>query len=188
MDPLNHMANAAHAPQAQHAQQPQLQGIHLPEPIHDYPIALGWWLVYALILLALVWAIVSLVKYIKVRKNKKQAISALNTAASASEILTITKWAMMQYFPRQQVASLAGESLKAFMSQQLPAKKQSQFEQLMQGNLTLVYQKNDDKQSIEALKQASLYWLSHALPVKAKPVKKAKSQPVKTVKPAEVKL
>jgi hypothetical protein len=144
----------------------QLKTIHLPESIHNYPIAPGWWFVAAIILAITIWLIVFFKKRRLINKAKKAAIEKINQQdQTANEIIATLKWTALQYFPRQQVAALFGDDLQNFLTQTLAEKHKAEFTELTQQAFTIQYQKQAATNT-ESLKQAALLWLAHALPLK----------------------
>ena len=142
----------------------QLSDIHLPAQINSYPIAVGWIALYILCIAVIVFCCVYGYQHIKRRRDQKKAMVNLKSANSATDVMLTLKWAALAYFPRHQVASLAGESLKSFLIKQLPVKKQTTFSSR---NLTLfdmMYQQSLSNEQLDELKALCLYWLKHALP------------------------
>jgi len=148
----------------------QLKDIHLPQEIHNYPIAYGWWIIATMIILVVVFAIRKLVKKHQFSKAKQQAITAINhQPLSSDEIIATLKWAALQYFPRQQVAHLYGHSLQQLLVSYLPEKQQKKFTQLIQASLENQYQAIDNtEENYNNLKTAALLWLKTALPINDK--------------------
>ncbi len=145
----------------------QLKDIHLPEQIHNYPIAPGWWILTVAVLFLLTWSIVKFKKQKQLNKAKKQAIEHVNNCNNSNdEIMATLKWASLQYFPREQVANLYGEQLQGFLNQYLPKKHQQQFIDSSQQAFDTQYQKLEKDKNDDSLKQAALLWLKHALPPK----------------------
>ena len=145
-----------------------LKDIHVPEPITNFPIAYGWWILAALILLAFVLAIVEFKKTAKRNQVKKQALTQLknNVDISNSELISLLKWAAMHYFSRVELAKLYGESLQQFLVNQLPEKYQSKFTELSDEAFKNQYQANFHHQVDTSFQQAVLLWLNKALPPK----------------------
>ena len=142
----------------------QLNDIHLPENIHSYPIAPGWWLLAALILTLTIYGAIKLRQYIAKRKCQKNALKQLSTNADVGTIVTLLKWAALQYFPRQTVANLTGEHFKSFLTSTLPAKYQADFSKLSADYFTSAYQHQSSSKASAEFHQAAKLWLNHALP------------------------
>lgn len=142
----------------------QLKDIHLPEQVHNYPVSLGWWLLAVILLLIIITSIVKLRRYTKRNKAKKQALKQLTTAMEPQAIVMLMKWAILQYFPREQVAELSGNKFKAFLIEQLPTNHQQEFDQRLADSLSLVYQSNSHVIDTENFQYAAKLWLNQALP------------------------
>lgn len=144
----------------------QLKDIHLPEQIHNYPIAPGWWLLALLVLMLVIFSIRKIKKYRTVRKAKKMAVMQLkNNSLTNSELIALIKWAALQYFPRIDVASLYGAKLQDFMLKSLPEKHKDKFNALADSSFDSLYTKND-VDSNENFQQATLLWIVNSLPAK----------------------
>jgi hypothetical protein len=143
----------------------QLKTIHLPEQINNYPLAYGWWIL--LFTLCLV-CVLALKKYLKYRSNcqvKRQAMKSLKEMdLDVEQLISLLKWAALHYFPRQQIASLSGEKLLAFLTSSLPTKQQEVFTRLFQPTLVKRYQRDEQHQSTDDLSTAVMLWLENALP------------------------
>jgi len=144
----------------------QLKDIHLPEQIHNYPVAFGWWILLACLLVCIAFLIIKWQKRRKLCHSQKLALARLDKTQSSDEIITLMKWAAFQYFPRNEVASLHGEQLESFFIQKLSVKRQDKFKSLCEQQFTNKYQRIENS-SIESFKQAAHFWLSHAIPPKA---------------------
>ena len=157
------------APQAMPQQMPanagiELNDIHLPAQINDFPIALGWWLLAAIIIGVIILAAVKYRAYIKLRISQKQAISQLQNSPNIDHTIKVLKWAAIQYFPRNQIAHLYGEQFQSFLSNQLTGNQQLSFNELSSPAFENLYQNESPKGIAEQLNQASLLWLKNALP------------------------
>ena len=144
----------------------QLSDIHLPDNVHNYPIAPGWWLLAVIVLAILVYGIIKLRQYFKARKIQKQALKQLSAASETSVIVALLKWAALQYFPRAHVAHLTGDKFKDFLSESLPAKHQESFSTLSGDHFNSTYQSNANEQNVDDLSAAAKLWLNQALPPK----------------------
>lgn len=144
----------------------QLKDIHLPEPVHNYPLAFGWWLLLAGLLITIVILVIQWQKRRRLSKAKKSALSQLKSVNNADQIVTLLKWAAFQYFPRQEIASLHGKQLLSFLSNKLTDIHQEKFQMLCAEQLNNKYQANESAELSTTLKQAAQLWLSQALPPK----------------------
>lgn len=144
----------------------QLKDIHLPEPVHNYPIALGWWLLLASLLITIIVLAVKWQKRRRLSKAKQLALRQLKNTDNADQIVTLIKWAAFQYFPRQEIASLHGKQLIDFLQEKLNHKHREKFQTLCAEQLNSKYQPTENVESNSTLKQAAQLWLSQALPPK----------------------
>jgi len=105
-----------------------LRDIHLPDPVSWWPLAIGWWLVLALLILTpiMVWAIR---KFMARRQLRKQALAELirieasfgqhqNSQQLVSEISILLHRICISRFPRLEVAGLNGEAWTRFLNAQ----------------------------------------------------------------------
>lgn len=151
----------------------ELKDIHVPEQISNYPIAYGWWLLAALLILITVFSIIKIRKTAKRNQVKKQALVQLknNPKMTISDTIALLKWAAMHYFSRAELAKLFGDSLQKFLILQLPINYQKNFTDLSEQAFLNQYQAHDsangDVQADESIYQAATLWLTHALPPKA---------------------
>ena len=144
----------------------QLSDIHLPDNVHNYPIAPGWWLLAVIVLAILVYGIIKLRQYFKARKVQKQALKQLSAASETSVIVALLKWAALQYFPRAHVAHLTGDKFKGFLIESLPAKHQESFSTLSGDHFNSTYQSNANEHNVDDFSAAAKLWLNQALPPK----------------------
>jgi len=157
----------------------QLSDIHLPTPVHQYPIALGWWLLAALIISALIWSILKFRHYKKSHKTKIIALKQLqqNPEMCAEDVLLLLKWAALAYFPRKDCAHLYGKSFQQFLMRTLPEKiKEKQrldFKEQLQkctNSFENIYHKNSEHFVDSNVNKLANTWIRLALPVKNKSI------------------
>jgi len=150
----------------------ELKDIHLPEQITNYPIAYGWWLLATIVIMTTLFFLYKARQKAKLKKNQQLALKQLKNAPhmSTNDILSLLKWAAMQYFSRVQLAKLYGEQFQQFLIQKLSEKHQQKFTQLSKQAFVEQYHKanNNDALNIinKDLHQAAILWLTHALPPK----------------------
>lgn len=169
----------------------QLKDIHLPEQIHNYPIAPGWWILLFIITTTIIYFFVKWLKAYRFAKAKRQAIKLLAEIDDAEEnqnndIMNLLKWAALQYFPRVQVAPLFGQQLQHFLTESLPEKFQTNFAELSQSAFEHRYQIDELTIEDQSFKKAALLWLNHALPpIDKKPEQRVSSEVNDTKNTAE---
>ena len=146
----------------------QLQDITTPEPISQFPMAIGWWLLLALIILSVFTFIVKMNQYNTLRKIQKNAIKQINQQSpTLSETVRILKMAAMAYFPRNEIAALSGMQLADYLIGKLPEKAKTSFITKTSNAWQQLYQKNGGTQINSDFNQAALLWLKTALPPKS---------------------
>lgn len=144
----------------------QLKDIHIPEAIHNYPLAYGWWILFTIIIISLIITTRLVLRSRKRTKAQRIAIKSLTQPIESNdEIITTLKWAAIQYFPRQEIAQYHGKQLTEFLLKHLPQKHHAKFNQLSQQGFSNRYQISENELDAD-LQQAALLWLKHALPAK----------------------
>ncbi len=108
-----------------------LRDLHLPEAVGWWPLAPGWWLIIALLLLGLGWLLLRGWRRYRLNAPRRYALRTL--AAVESEYLShqnpvrlgqqlseLLRRGMLAYAPRHEVAGLTGESWLAWLDRDLP--------------------------------------------------------------------
>jgi len=154
----------------------QLKDIHLPEQINNYPLSLGWWLLAVIFICTVLFIIIRIRRAKQLKQCQQQAIKQLKDQTPDDYITgSVLKWAAMQYFPRDDIASLYGPKFKDFLINSLPERHQESFLTMSAATFDTLYQKNsttnDLQQPSHDFQQAALLWLKHALPPKNKTLK-----------------
>jgi ABC-type transport system involved in Fe-S cluster assembly fused permease/ATPase subunit len=146
----------------------KLHDIQLPSPVHQYPIAIGWWLLLILVLLLLSWTIFKIIRLRQQRQVKRQALAQIkqNPQMSTAQLVALLKWSCLHYFPRASSANLYGESFTQFLRSVLPKQYQTQFTQLCAKHMNDIYRADADAMFEPSLCNATQLWLNHALPPK----------------------
>jgi hypothetical protein len=148
----------------------QLHDIHVPEQISNFPVAPGWWILLAALILIGLWSYKKYNKNKSLNADKKQALAILASTdgLNAKECIALLKWTAMKYFSRQQLAKLYGKGFQDFLIKQLPPKHQDKFSQLISDGFVSQYQEvNKSTSKVDADCQlATELWLNYALPVK----------------------
>lgn len=100
----------------------QLRDIHYPPPISIWPLAIGWYVVFALLVLLFLLAGYLWYRYIKRHRLKKIVLMRLEklqtmqqNADIAEELSMLLKRAALAIYPRRDVAGLFGEPWLQFL-------------------------------------------------------------------------
>ncbi len=102
-----------------------LRDIHLPDPVSWWPLAPGWWLLLALLVLAIA-AFYLFRFYQKKQAIKKQVLIEFerlcqrhdkdkNSIALIQSLSTLLRRACISFYPRSEVASLTGSAWLDFL-------------------------------------------------------------------------
>ncbi|MFD2168234.1 DUF4381 domain-containing protein [Thalassotalea euphylliae] len=145
----------------------QLNDIHLPQQIHNYPVAIGWWILLACIIALVIYITMKVKQHRQRVKIKKRILVELAKSTSQERSSELLKVALIHYFPRAQVANLHSSGLVTFMRDHIPASKAAEFETLSSDHFSSLYQKGENN-NVAAFNKALMYWVSHALPTKKK--------------------
>jgi len=108
-----------------------LRDLHLPEAIGWWPLAYGWWLVIALVLVGLGWLLMRAWRNWRFYAPRRYAIRALATVeaeyltnrhpvALGRQVSELLRRGMLAYAPRHEVAGLTGESWLKWLDIGLP--------------------------------------------------------------------
>lgn len=145
-----------------------LNDIHLPTTIGDWPFAYGYWIVIALALVALILAALYCKKryqYTAAKRAALQQLAQLEPDALYYEIAinAILKRAAMSYLPRQHIAGLEGQAWYNWLNTQtnIPQLCQLLDTRYRRSPLSLAEQLT--------LKALTKKWLLGALPLKPTP-------------------
>jgi len=105
----------------------QLKDIHLPAPASAWPLSLYWWLVIITCVLIVGLAIYTGFQYIKKTKLTRLALAELTLlqkqGCEVNELHHLLKRIVLSSYPREQVASLHGDTWLAFLDQQASTNK-----------------------------------------------------------------
>jgi len=154
----------------------QLKDIHLPEQINNYPLSLGWWLLVVMLVSVIVFITIRIKRAKQLKQCQQQAIKQLKGQTADNHVTcSVLKWAAMQYFPRDDVASLYGSKFKNFLTSSLPEKNRESFLNMCATTFDTLYTTDSTITNSQKLnddfQQAALLWLKHALPPNNKKIK-----------------
>lgn len=105
----------------------QLHDIHLPAPVGWWPLAPGWYLLTATLVMLVVLAGFLCRRYYSNGRAKREALKALalcekqyqhdaNSQLCTAEISELLKRVALAYYPRTRVAGLKGEAWITFLN------------------------------------------------------------------------
>ncbi len=102
-----------------------LRDIHLPEPISWWPVAPGWWMLIATILLIIAVVFISRKIYIskqlkrdikeELENIKQQFQQAQNKSQLAKSLSILLRRASISYYPKADIAGLTGEHWLSYL-------------------------------------------------------------------------
>lgn len=145
-----------------------LADIHLQQAPGIWPLAWGWWLVIAAVLIAVLLAIY----WLRLRNDRlaaqQEALVALKHACSIAELNTLLKRAALSYYPRQDVAGLTGERWLAFLDSQLAPVQQGFMAQSALWQQGAYSNTPCSETDLNQAKSLATRWLKQALPAKRK--------------------
>jgi len=104
----------------------KLRDIHLPSEVNWWPLAIGWWILLAVILVTLVL----LMRYLKQRRQRQQRLKLLSDALDnlanntqldqqqwLAELSTLLRRMVIRLHGRQTTAGLVGEEWLVYLDQ-----------------------------------------------------------------------
>lgn len=105
-----------------------LRDIVVPDPVPWWPVAPGWYVVWAVALLGLLWFGVQWIRNYRANRYRREALaeleriqwSFLSPSARASalyELAVLLKRVALTAFPREVVAELSGEPWRRFLNE-----------------------------------------------------------------------
>jgi len=108
-----------------------LRDLHLPDPVSWWPLAPGWWLVIAVLLLGigwLIWRVWRQWRFNAPRRYALQAVTAIekdylvhrDPVRLSKELSQLLRRGMLAYASRTEVAGLTGEAWLRWLDEDLP--------------------------------------------------------------------
>jgi len=147
----------------------QLAPLRAPADPHWWPPAPGWWLLAAVMLLALTWALWSLLRRHRQRRYRRVAAERLNACRKAvdsdpslhyaSECNRILKTVALRSFPRRDVAALSGTAWLAFLHDTSPGVDTAPFDASLTAKLYTA-QAPSEPADIDTLHQSAQLWIA----------------------------
>ncbi|BDM63861.1 hypothetical protein NFHSH190041_13130 [Shewanella sp. NFH-SH190041] len=160
---------ASHSSPAANPALAALQDIHLPEPVGLWPLAPGYWILLALLLVIVLGLIFFTVRRHKRLAARRMALALLdrlqpNQIDYATEVNTLMKRAALSYLPRTQVAALEGEPWYHLLDSAMPSAQQGKLAALLQLRFS---GKPLSPQQASELDTLARIWLKRAIPFSA---------------------
>ncbi len=148
-----------------------LRDIHLPDPVSWWPLAIGWWLLLALLVLLpiIIWAIQKLIARRRLRKLALAELNSIeanfgqhqNSQQLVSEISVLLRRICISCFPRHDVAGLNGEAWIHFLNSQANSFDAETCQALISGPFQKQCDIND-----QTLINACRHWVEQLQPAK----------------------
>ena len=107
-----------------------LRGLHLPEPVGWWPLAPGWWVLMAMLVIACGLLVRAGLRHRARSAARRKALKQLEESRSAyayhgnpvvlgAEVSELLRRTMLAYAPRSEVAGLAGDAWLAWLDRDL---------------------------------------------------------------------
>lgn len=107
-----------------------LRGLHLPEPVGWWPLAPGWWVLMAMLVIGCAFLVRAWLRRRAHSAARRKALRQLEESRSAfayhgnpvvlgAEVSELLRRAMLAYAPRSEVAGLTGEDWLAWLDRDL---------------------------------------------------------------------
>ncbi len=108
-----------------------LRDLHMPEPISWWPLAAGWWVILAVVLLLLSWLGYRALQRYRFNAAQRYALRTLdsiesefkangNAVSLGKSISSLLRRAMLAYAPRHEIAGLTGADWLTWLDRDLP--------------------------------------------------------------------
>ena len=104
---------------------PKLRDIHLPGEPGIWPLAPGWWILIAVLLVLLIWLLVKLLKRARQKRYQQKILDQYSVLEqsllkhpdnqSIAAINTFLRQLAVNHYPRTDIASLTGNNWLAFL-------------------------------------------------------------------------
>ncbi len=142
----------------------QLKDIHLPEQVHQWPIAIGWWILLLVLIAIITVAIKHFLMQRRLTNVKRQAIKQLQAQdeLTTEQCVSILKWASIHYFSRQDIAALHGSELANFLASKLDEQYRAEFIKGVEEAFNQYYRHFSIDIYAKDVQQATLLWFQKA--------------------------
>ncbi|MCC2615165.1 DUF4381 domain-containing protein [Aestuariibacter halophilus] len=125
----------------------QLKDIHVPADVSWWPLAPGWWVLLAILVLSIVALIVWQVRRYRHRRALRQALAALSALRPEQDdwpvqAYQLVKQLALSYYAREEVAGLYGARWYRYLASALPGSEQTTFISTMEQLGNAQYQRS----------------------------------------------
>jgi len=107
-----------------------LRGLHLPEPVGWWPLAPGWWVLIAVVIVAAALLLRAWLRHRAHSAARRKALRQLEESRAAyayhgnpvvlgAEVSELLRRTMLAYVPRSEVAGLTGDAWLAWLDRDL---------------------------------------------------------------------
>lgn len=149
-----------------HDNLPQLRDIHLPPDVSWWPIAYGWWLIVALVVLG--GCLFHLIKYLRKKSKKLYAIHLLKNIQNDSAVLAISSMSEILrricIYKYPQAVALTGKEWESFLLSKTKAVVSDKAKEIL---LNSPYMPKDAKgissQDVEEVRRFCASWIGENL-------------------------
>ncbi|KLU02086.1 hypothetical protein RISK_005912 [Rhodopirellula islandica] len=139
----------------------RLNDIIVPAPVSWWPLAPGWYVLFAVLLAVGVWLAWKNWRTWKANAYRREAIHELesaNTAAAISELLRRTALAIK---PRSELATMTGNRWPEWLSQQFPTEPSPSLSPTVREQLaTAAYRDHASEESLDELRAFAAAWIA----------------------------
>lgn len=164
-----------------------LAPLHLPTEPGLWPLAWGWWALFALLIVVMVFAALTLRRRYKRNLAKKAVLDLLaqtsNKQSANKKVAAVNdllRQVCLSYYPRPLLASLSGSSWYAFLDSQRPSHKNN-FQANQASWQQALYQKTSISDELaDQLHQQAVEWIKDCLPPSKKQLQAALSRQATT--------
>lgn len=140
----------------------RLHDIVEPPPVPWWPLAPGWYLVLALVAVALTWFCLRFWKQWQANAYRREALRELRAAKSSAEIAELLRRTALATAPRSKIATLSGDSWAEWLASCVPESMPRAVHLLLAGG---VYDPTTPTTDIALFREYANTWIvRHRLP------------------------
>ena len=156
----------------------RLHDIVLPTAVSWWPLAPGWYVLFGLTLLFIVWFIYRRWKRWQGNAYRRQALRELGDVTESFQIAELLRRTALAVVPRSEVAQKTGAEWADWLAGQCPVPMTSEVHQFLAGG---VYSVSAKEQNVDKLRDYAVSWITRhhlsSLHAAEKLVKRADTTP-----------